>query len=208
LSKEKNSENVLTHGLIHLFHILNQKWEEILMDFIEGLSILEGKDKILVVVDRLTKYAHFIREIKLVFAKQTTKVLCKNMYRLHGFPKVIVNDRDAKFKENFWRDFFKQIGIYLNMSSTYNPQTNGQTKFVNKCLETYLHCFVNDKQNKWFQCVHLAEWWYNSTYHMSAKMTPFQDIYGYEPPTWKELSTTQTKVASIKDHLDGIQKIV
>jgi len=177
------------------------------MDFIEGLSIFEGKDKILVVVDRLTKYAHFIRVRKLVFAKQTTEVFCKNIYRLHGFPKVIINDRDAKFKENFWREFFKQIGIYLNMSSTYN-KTNGQTKVVNKCLETYLHCFVNDKQNKWFQCVHLAEWWYNSTYHTSAKMTPFQALYGYEPLTWKELSTTQKKVASIKDHLDEIQKIV
>jgi hypothetical protein len=94
------------------------------------------------------------------------------------------------------------------MSSTYHPQTDGQTEIVNKCLETYLRCFVTDKQNKWLQWLHLAEWWYNSTYHTSAKMTPFQALYGYQPPSWKELATNQTKVASVKDHLDESQKVV
>ena len=86
------------------------------------------------------------------------------------------------------------------MISTYHPQTNGQTKVVNKCLETYLHYFISDKQNKWFQWFHLAEWWYNSTYHTSAKMTPFQALYGYEPPSRKELATNHIKVASVNDH--------
>jgi hypothetical protein len=73
------------------------------MDFIETLPMSEGKDKILVVVDRLTKYAHFMGVKKTNSAKQTTKVFCKNVYKLHGFPKVIVSDRDAKFKGNFWK---------------------------------------------------------------------------------------------------------
>ena len=65
-----------------------------------------------------------------------------------------------------------------------------------------------DKQNKLFQWLHLAEWWYNSTYHTSAKMTPFQALYGYEPPSWKELATNHIKVALVKDHLDEIHKIL
>ena len=61
------------------------------------------------------------------------------------------------------------MGTSLNMSSAYHPQTDGQYEVVNKCLEAYLHCFVTDKQNHWSQWLHLAEWWYNETYHTSAK---------------------------------------
>ena len=114
--------------------------------------------------------------------KQIIEIFCKNVYKLHGFAKVIVSDRDAKFKGNFWKKIFKHIGTYLNMSSTYHPQTDGQIEAVNKCLEGYLHSYATNKQNKWVQWLHLVEWWCNSTYHTSAKMTPFQTLYGYEPP--------------------------
>jgi hypothetical protein len=80
------------------------------------------------------------------------------------------------------------------MSLAYHPQTDGQIEIVNKCLETYLRCFATDKQNKWSQWLHLAKWWYNSTYHTFAKMTPFQALYGYEPPKWKEFALIDTKV--------------
>ena len=96
------------------------------MDFIEGLPISEGKDKILVIVDRLTKYAHFMGVRKTDYAKQIAKVFCKNIYKLHGFPKVIVSDKDAKFKGNFWREFCKQIGTSLNMSVDRPFSTGGQ----------------------------------------------------------------------------------
>ena len=126
------------------------------MDFIEGLLMSKGKDTIFVVVDRLTKYAHFMGIKKIDSAKQIAEVFCKNIYKLHGFPKIIVSDRDAKFTSNFWKEFCKQIGITLNMSSTYHPQTDGQMEVVSKCLEAYLHSFVNDKQNKWLQWLHLS----------------------------------------------------
>lgn len=118
------------------------------MGFIEELPMSDGRDKIFVIVDRLTKYGHFMAIRKTDTTKQVAEVFCKNIYKLHGFPKVIVSDREAKFKGNFWKYFCHQAGISLNMSSTYHPQTDGQTKVVNKCLETYPHCFVTDKQNK------------------------------------------------------------
>ena len=95
------------------------------MDCIEGLSMSYGKDTILVVVDRLTKYAHFIRVRKTNSTKETTESFWKNVYKLHGFPNIIVSDKDAKFKGIFGRDFFKQIRISLNTSSSYHPQIDG-----------------------------------------------------------------------------------
>lgn len=71
-------------------------------------------------------------------------------------PKVIVSNRDAKFKDKFWKENFKQIRTYLNMSSTYHPNIDGQTKIVNKCLEAYLHSCVTDKHDNWFQWLHLS----------------------------------------------------
>ena len=103
------------------------------MDFIEGLPILEGEYKILVIVDRLTKYGHFMGVREIDSTKQIVEVFCNCFYKLHGFPKVIVSDRDAKFKGKFWREFCKQIGTSLNMNSAYHPQTYCQIEIVSKC---------------------------------------------------------------------------
>ena len=206
--QKNKSENIMTPGLLNPLNIPNQKWEEISMDFIEGLPVFEGKDKIFVVVHRLTKYAHFMAIKKSYSTREIAKIFCKNIYKLHVFPKVIVSDRDAKFKGNFWKELFNHIGTYLNMSFAYHPQIDGQTKVVNKCLEAYLCCYAIEKQNKWAQWLHLAEWWYNSTYHTSAKMIPFQALYGYEPPKWKDLSIVQTNLPTVKNQLEETQKIV
>ena len=141
-------------------------------------------------------------------AKQIAEVFCKTIYKTHGFPKIIVSDRDAKFTSNFWKEFCKQTRITLNMSSAYHPQTDGKTEVVNKCLETYLRSFVTDKQNKWLQWLHLTEWWYNTTYHTSAKMTPFQELYSYEQPRWKEIIKGSKKAPAIKDQLEDNQRIM
>ena len=75
-------------------------------------------------------------------------------------------------------------------------------------MEAYLHSFVTDKQNKWLQWLHLAEWWYNSTYHMSSKMTPFQALYDYYAPIWKEIAQGDAKVPSIKIQLKENQRVM
>ena len=80
------------------------------------------------------------------------------------------------------------------MSTSYHFQTDGHTKLANKFLEGYLRNFVNDRQNQWVQWIHLAEWWYNSMYHTSTKMSPFQALYGYPPPTTREYVINNFKV--------------
>ena len=114
------------------------------MDFIIDLPTSEGKDSIFVVVDRLKKYAHFISISSKSKASQVTDTYVKNIFKLHGFPKVIVSDRDPKFTNNFWKELFHQVGTSLTISTSYHPQTDGETEVVNKCLEGYLRNFVND----------------------------------------------------------------
>ena len=125
--QRNKNENVMTRGLLHPLHILKQKWEEISMDFIEWLPLTDGKDKILMVVDRLTEYAHFMGINKTNSAKKIVEVFCKNIYKLHGFPKIIVRDKNAKVISNFWKELCKKKWITLSMSSTYHPHTYGKT---------------------------------------------------------------------------------
>ena len=84
----------------------------------------------------------------------------------------------------------------------------GKSKWSTSVFETYLRSFLTDKQNKWLQWLHLVEWWYNATYHTSAKMTPFQALYSYEPPRWKEIFQGSTKVPTVKDQLEDNQPIM
>ena len=97
------------------------------MDFITRLPKYEGKNVIFVVVDRLTKYAHFYRIQSTFTTSQVAKGFVKEIHRLYGLAKVIVNDKDPKFTRNFWKELWKMSGTTLAMSSTYHPKTDGQT---------------------------------------------------------------------------------
>ena len=140
---QKNKEEY-THpiGLLQPLPIPNQKWESISMDFIIGLPKIQGKDSIYVVVDHLTKYAHFMA-ISIEFkAPQLIEVFFKEIFILHGLPKNIVSDRDPKFLRLFWKEIFKLVETKLTPSTSYHPQTDGQIEIVNKWIEGYLRNYV------------------------------------------------------------------
>jgi len=152
------------------------------MDFIGGLPKSKGKDTILVVVDRLTEYAHFIPLGHPFTATEVAAVFLQEIVRLHGFPSSIVSDRDPLFLSNFWKALFKAIGTQLKFSSAYHPQTDGQTKVVNRCLEVYLRCLTRTKPKKWAFCLPWVELWFNTNYNASSNMSPFKALYGHDPP--------------------------
>lgn len=151
------------------------------MDFIEGLPNSNGKSVILVVIDRFTKYGHFLAMSHPYIAQSVAKLFLYMVYRLHGKPISIVTDRDAMFTSLFWKELFKLTGVQLAMSSTYHPQTDGQTERLNQCLENYLRCMVHNTPRKWSYWLPLAEYWYNTNFHSGLKFTHFQALYGYKP---------------------------
>lgn len=97
---------------------------------------------------------------------------------MHGFPRLIVSDRDRVLVSQFWQELFKLSGTSLKLSSGYHPQTDGQIEVVNRSLETYLRCFAGTHPKQWPRWIPWAEFWFNTTYHGSTKMTPFRALYG------------------------------
>jgi hypothetical protein len=104
-----------------------------------------------------------------------------NVYRLHGLPKSIVLDRDKIFTSLFWQYLFRAASTSLRLSSSYHPQTDEQTEWVNQCLETFFRCFVHSCPSQWRRWLSLAEYWYNTSFHSALGKSPFEVLYGCSP---------------------------
>jgi hypothetical protein len=156
-------------------------WQDLSIDFIEGLPKYEGYLVILVVVNHLTNYAHFMPLKHPYTASSVAQVFFNNVVKLHGVPRTILSDKDKVFTNTFWKELFRLLDTQLCMSSSYHDQTDGQSKRVNQCLETYLRCAISSTPKQWLKWLSLAELWYNSSYHTSFKCSPFKALYGMDP---------------------------
>jgi hypothetical protein len=169
-------------GLLQPLPIPVWKWDEIGMDFVVGLpKTQKGHDSIWVIVDRLTKVAHFLPVRTTYGGEKLAKLYIENIVKLHGVPRRIVSDRGTQFTSRFWKSWHKAMGTKLDFSSVYHPQTDGQTERVNQIMEDMLRAFVLTYGNDWEQSLPYAEFSYNNRYQASLGMSPFQAVM------WEEM---------------------
>jgi transposase InsO family protein len=151
-------DNISPTRLLQPLLIPLQIWSDLSMDFVEGLPLSNGHSVILVVVDRLLKYSYFISLAHPYTSSKIAQIFVAHIIKLHGMPTSIVSDRDPTFISAFWRELFRLQGTTLKMSTSYHPQTDGQTEVVNKSLENYLRCFAHDRLKQWLSWLPWAEY--------------------------------------------------
>ncbi|KAJ1590153.1 hypothetical protein NDA12_004621 [Ustilago hordei] len=174
------------YGLLQPLATPDRPWGSISLDFIEGLppsKKYDSKtyDSILVIVDRLTKFAILAPTHKTVTAKQTAVLLYGHMVRLFRYPDHMVSDRGRQFISGAWKAFAEQMGVKHSLSTAYHPQTDGQTERVNQVIEQYLRMYCNYEQNDWANLLDTAAFVYNNTVHNSIGVSPFFACYGWNP---------------------------
>ncbi|GJV29622.1 putative reverse transcriptase domain-containing protein [Tanacetum coccineum] len=171
------------------------KWERITMDFITKLpKTSNGHDTIWVIVDRLTKSAHFIPTREKDGMKTLTRLYIKEIVSRHDVTISIISDRDSHFTSKLWQSLQNALGTQLDMSTTYHPETDGQSERTIKTLEDMLQACVIDFGKGWERHLPLVEFSYNNSYHASIKAAPFEALYGQKcrsPVCWAEVGDVQ-----------------
>ncbi|GKA13428.1 putative reverse transcriptase domain-containing protein, partial [Tanacetum coccineum] len=167
------AEHQRPSGLLQQPKIHEWKWEHITMDFVTGLPrTSSGYDSIWVIVDRLTKSAHFVPMKKTDGMEKLTLLYLKEIVCRHGVPLSIISDRDSRFTSGFWRSLQNALGRNLKMSTAYHPETDGQSERTIPTLEYMLRACVIDFGGSWDRHLPLVEFSYNNSYHASIKAAP------------------------------------
>ena len=162
-------------GLLQPLPIPHRPWEVISIDFVGPLvQTKDYFDTVLVVVDKFSKMGHFIPTTLKVTSDKAARLLINHVFKLHGLPSSIISDRDPRFTAGLWEEVFDALGVQLKMSSSYHPQTDGQTERLNRTLEAGLRAYADKKGAEWADWLPMCEAFYNSSTHSSTGQTPFE----------------------------------
>ncbi|KAK1411706.1 hypothetical protein QVD17_38266 [Tagetes erecta] len=199
-------------GLLQQPEIPQWKWERIAMDFITKLPrTSSGNNAIWVIVDRLTKSAHFLPIKESYKVGKLSKIYLKEVVSRHGVPVSIISDKDSRFTSRFWRALHRALGTRLDMSTAYHPQTDGQSERTIQTLEDLLRACVIDFGGNWDTHLPLAEFSYNNSYHASIKAAPFEALYGRKcrsPLCWAEIGEKElTGPEIIQETTDKVSQV-
>nr|GEZ95289.1 reverse transcriptase domain-containing protein [Tanacetum cinerariifolium] len=165
------------------------------MGFITKLpKTSNGHDTIWVIVDRLTKFAHFIPTRAMDSMETLTRLYIKEIVSRHGVLISIISDRDSHFTSRFYQSLQKSLCTQLDMSTVYHPKTDGQSERTIQTLEDMLRACVIDFEKGWDRHSPLIEFSYNNRYHASIKAAPFEALYGRKcrsPVCWAKVGDVQ-----------------
>ena len=177
--QQVNAEHQRPAGLLQPIEIVEWKWEHITMGFVTHLPYTSRKhDAVWVIADRLTKSTHFLA-VRMTFTlEEFCKLYIREIVRLHGVLVSIVSDRDTRFMAQFWKSIQKAMGTQLSMSTSFHPQTDGQSERTIQILEDMLRACVLDLKGSWEEHLPLVEFTYNNSYQASIQMAPYEALYG------------------------------
>ena len=195
ICQQVKAEHRKPAGPFQRMEILEWKWENITMDFVTGLPSASGYNSIWVIVDRLTKSAHFLPVKSTYTASKYAKIYLDQIFRLHGVPLSIISDRGPQFSSRFWQNFQEALGTRVNLSTAFHPQTDGQSERTIQILEDMLRSCVLDFGGSWNEYLPLVEFAYNNSYQASIQMAPFEALYGGQcrsPIGWFEVGDPKT----------------
>lgn len=176
--RSKNS-HMLPMGVYHPLEIPTRRFEAVNIDFVSGMKVDHGFDQIMVITDRLTKWAIFKPLTKSVSSREIAEVLLQEVVLQYGVPRFIVSDRDPKFVNSIWEEFAKRLEITCGFSTAYNPQSDGQVERLNKTMVEMLRTYVKDRPG-WVKYLPLAAFAYNTTYQVAIGCSPFVALRGYK----------------------------
>jgi hypothetical protein len=193
-------------GLLKPLPIPAGLWTDISYNLITDLPVSEGCDSIQMVVNQLTKLAHFVPCSKTLKAKDLARLMLDNVWKLHGTPKKIVSDRGLVFISQITRKLDHQLGIRLHPSTAFHPQTNGQCKTANKAVEQYLRIFVSYHQDDWVQLLPTAKFAHNNHDHVSTGISPFKANYGFNL-SYGQVPSAKQCLLVVVEHLKKLSKV-
>ena len=190
--QQVKAEHQVPSGLLQQITIPEWKWERITMDFVTSLPLTQKKhDAVWVVVDRLTKSAHFLPVRADYTLERLARLYVDEIVRLHGVPVSIISDRDPRFTSRFWKKLQEALGTRLNFSTAFHPQTDGQSERLIQVLEDMMRSCVIEFEGSWDRYLSLMEFSYNNSYQSSIQMAPYEALYGRKcrtPLCWTELN--------------------
>ncbi|KAL0554684.1 hypothetical protein IC582_008611 [Cucumis melo] len=181
ICQQDKVEKVKVAGLLDPLPVPTRPWESVSMNFITYLPKVGDFEAILVIIDRFSKYATFIPTTRQCSAEMTAQLFFKHVVKLWGVSTSIVSDRDGRFIGSFWTELFSFLRTSLNISSSYHPQTDGQTERFNCMLEEYLHHFVNARQKNWVKLLDVAQFCFNAQTSSFTGRSPFEIVSRSQP---------------------------
>ncbi|GKE71513.1 putative reverse transcriptase domain-containing protein, partial [Tanacetum coccineum] len=196
------AEHQRPSGLLQQPKIPEWKWDKITMDFITKLPRSKsGHDTIWVIVDRLTKLAHFLAIREDYSIEKLAKIYIDEIVVRHGVHVSIISNRDGRFTSRCWQTVQKALGARLDMSTAYHPQTDGQSERTIQTLKDMLRACVIDFGGSWDVYLPLVEFSYNNSYHSSTRCAPFEAIYESSLIAPVLVEETTDKAVLIKEKL-------
>ena len=170
-------------GLLQPIPIPSQPFEVVSMDFIPELPISDGFDNILVIVDKLTKYAIIIPTTTRVTEEETARLFFKHVVSKFGIPRQVISDRDTRWRGDFWKEICRLMGMRWALTTSYHPQADGQTEILNQGLEISIRAYIGPERNNWCEMLDALSLSYNSSPHTAMGFSPAYLLRGFQPIT-------------------------